>query len=170
MSFSLKLNFTKGWPNPYIYERMCAATTPSEVDEGKIAHIVNGKWVVGFPAAKIDWMPFVLWNGAAQDGDHGIAFDKTNASYQQATYGSIQGIAFSNPIEFQTSQFTGTVGAFVDGAQLSVSNAADATKGKFKIAESTEVVVAICLGVAALSPGGVQMITVVPDLSKRVVS
>lgn len=175
MSFSLKLNFLKGWPNPYIYEESLAAAALSEVDEGKIAHIEDGKWVVGYgtvadPDAHINLMPFVLWNGAAKDGDHGIAFDKTNAAYQQATYGGIQGIAFSNPIKFQTSQFTGTVGNFVPGAKLSVSNAADETKGKLKIAASTEVVVAICVGAAANSPGGVSMITVVPDMSKRVIS
>lgn len=180
MGLALKLNFTKGWPNPAIFEVSSTAADATEygqIDEGKIAILdVNGKWVIqsleaaaiGATPALKNRMPFVLWNGAAKDGDHGAPFSATN-HYAQVQWGGIQGIGFSNPIEFETSQFTGTPAV---GDVLTVD-----ANGQLKTAAAGDLIVAICTkashkiaaGVpgAAASTSSQTAITVIPDMSKR---
>ena len=165
MSLAKHLNFVRGWPNPHINEhigRPAAGVTPLE---GAIAHRNSaGAWVLGVSA--VSQLPYVLWNGAAQDGDHGVAFDKT-ASSQQARYGAVQGVGLDNPIEFSTSRFSGSpvfgdqMYADTDGI-LKIAANADGT-----MVAASKVIVAIVTKVATNSPGGVSMITVVPDNSRR---
>lgn len=146
MGFALKLNFIKGWPNPAIHEVAALAANSTEygqIDEGKIAVLdANEKWnitslqgaaIAGTPSLAFR-MPYILWNGAAKDGDQGVPFDVTQ-HFVQVQYGSIQGIAFDNPMLVETSQYTGTPAVFTE---LSVD-----LNGKLVTAVSTDLVVAI---------------------------
>jgi len=182
MGLALKLNFLKGWPNPHIYEEVAAAANATEfgqIDEGKIATLTAaGKWEIGsLEAAALSGtpalrnrMPFVLWNGAGKEGDHGAPFSATQ-HFAQVNWGGIQGIAFSNPIQFETSQFTGTPAV---GDVLTVD-----ANGLLKVGATGDLIVAVCTAashkMAAGVPGSagstssLSVITVVPDMSKRLV-
>jgi hypothetical protein len=95
-------------------------------------------------------------------------FDATQ-TYGQVSYGGIQGIAFSNPIEFETSQFVGTPAV---GNPLTVD-----LNGKFAVAASGDLIVATVTNTSHKMPAGFpgaaastssqSVITVIPDLSKR---
>lgn len=165
MSLAIKLNFLKGWPNPHINEFVGKAAANVAVDEGKIAHRdASGNWVLGVSAA--NQMPYVLWNGAARDGDHGVAFDKT-ASTQQVKWGGIQGIAHDNPIEYETAQFAGTP-VFGDSMYADTDGVLKICAGSAAVA--SKVIVATVTKGPTTSPNGVSMITVVPDNSRRTTS
>lgn len=148
MGLALKLNILKGWPNPHIYEETAAAANATEfgqIDEEKIATLdATGKWefgsleaaAIGATPALKNRMPFVLWNGAAKDGDHGAPFNATN-HFAQVTWGGIQGLAFSNPLKFETSQFTGTPAV---GDNLTCD-----ANGLFKTAATGDLIIATCV-------------------------
>ncbi len=166
MSLSKKLNFVRGWPNPHINEHIGPPASGVTPLEGAIAHRNSaGAWVLGVSTNK--QLPYVLWNGAAQDGDHGVAFDKT-ASSQQVTWGGVQGVAFDNPIEFSTSRYHSDTPAFGDSLYadtdgiLKVAERADGT-----LVTASKVIVANVTKAATAGPNGVTMITVIPDLSRR---
>lgn len=134
------------------------------MDEGKIAHRdASGNWVLGVSA--VNQTPYVLWNGAARDGDHGASFDKT-AGTQQVSWGGIQGVSHNNAIEYETAQYAGTpvfgdsLYADTDGV-LKICAGSASVSGKVIIATVTK-------GVHAAPGSGVNMVTVVPDNSKRV--
>lgn len=168
MSLAIKLNFVKGWPNPHINEFVSNNTAAAvAVDEGKIAHRSStGAWVLGVSAVGQDG--YVLWNGAARDGDHGVSFDSTK-TFQQVRWGGIQGISLDNPIEFETSQYSGTptfgqgLYAHTDG-KLYPAVEAD---GSFITGAASKPIVAYVTQGVHSSPGGTSMITVVPDRSRR---
>jgi len=169
MSLSLKVNFLKGWPNPYILDHVSKNTTTlTNVDEGKIATRDSaGKWVVGALAtgdkAKV---PYILWNGSARDGDNSHAFPSTaaapTAGYAQVGYGGIQGIALLNAIEVETAQIDATYPpAFGDSIGVTAT-------GNVRTAQSGDLIVGTCTHGAHTKPGGISMITFIPDNSKRV--
>lgn len=170
MSLKLKVNFLKGWPNPYVVDFVSTNTPGSTaVDEGKIAHRNStGQWVLG--VANVNEVPHVLWNGAARDGDNNQAFPSTAtaAAANQATvnWGGIQGLAFINALEFETSQFSGTP-AFGDQLYADVDGLLKICVGSASV--SNKVIVAIVTKVSHVKPGtgAVAMITVLPDNSKR---
>lgn len=160
MSLKLKVNFLKGWPCPSIVD-FVSTNTPSSValDEGMIAHRDSaGKWVLG--VANVKEHAYVLWNGAARDGDHGAAFPSTatasQSHYVQTNYGGVQGIALLNQIEVETAQYTG---APVFGDELSAG-----TDGILKVAVNPEIVIAVCTKGVHAKPGhgAVNMITFLP--------
>lgn len=163
MSLAIKLNFVKGWPNPHINEFVGKAAANVAVDEGKIARRdANGNWVLGVSA--VNQEPYVLWNGAARDGDHGVPFNKT-AGTQQVKWGGIQGIAHSNPIEYETAQYAGTP-VFGDSMYADTDGVLKVCAGSATV--SNKVIVATVTKGPAASPNGVSMITVVPDNSRRI--
>jgi hypothetical protein len=166
MSLKLKLNFIKGWPNPHIDEFIGKAAANVAVDEGKIARRdANGNWLLGISAQ--NQVPYVLWNGAARDGDHGVPFDKT-ASTQQVKWGGIQGISHNNPIEYETAQYAGNP-VFGDSLYADTDGVLKICAGSASV--SNKVIVATVTQGVHQSPGsGVNMITVVPDNSRRVTS
>lgn len=163
MSLTLKLNFVRGWPNPAIDEFV--GKSVASMDEGKIAHRDStGTWVLGISSAA--QTPYVLWNGAASDGDQGVSFDASK-TYQQVKYGGVQGISFNNAIEFETAQYAGTP---VFGDELYAD-----TDGKLKICAgsasvSNKVVVAVVTQGVHTSPNGVSLITVQPANYRRTTS
>lgn len=166
MSLAKKLNFIKGWPNPHILEHSGPPAAGVTVDEALIAHRNSaGAWVLGI--SDRTQLPFVLWNGAAGDGDQGVAFSKT-ASSQQVRYGGVQGIALSNPIEFQTAQYAGTP-VFGDGLYADTDGVLKVCTGSATVA-SKIVVAYVSKGVTASPTANVNMITVVPDNSRQVSS
>lgn len=162
MALTLKVNFTKGWPSPYILEKVAApaaahvAGSANPLLGGHIAHLDNtGKWVLGVSAA--GQLPFVVRNGV--DEADSARSSTIATDYVQVSWGGIQGIAFSNPIEFQTVQFTGTPAI---GTDLS-----SGTDGKLKAAVTGDVIIAQVSGTAAPYQGQ-SMLTVIPDNSRRV--
>ena len=170
MSFTLKVNFTKGWPCPTIVDHVGNPASGQTVDEGMIAHLNSaGEWVRG--VSNVNQTPHVLWNGAAQDGDHGHVFDSAKA-YAQVGWGGIQGVSFINQIEVETSQYdTGTLPAFGDqldahtDGKLYVAVQADGT-----LIRASKVICAICVKgphKMANGAGNVNVITITPDMSKR---
>lgn len=165
MSLTKNLNFVRGWPNPHINEHIGRPAANVVPLEGAIAHRNSaGAWVLGVSAA--GQLPYVLWNGAAQDGDHGVSFDKT-ASSQQVTWGGVQGVGFDNPIEFTTTRYSGTPAfgdslyADTDGI-LKVAVLADGT-----LVAASKVIVAQCTKAAGAQPNGTTAIQVLPDNSRR---
>lgn len=166
MSLARKLNFIKGWPNPHILEHSGAPASGVNVDEGLIAHRNSaGAWVLGI--SDKTQLPFVLWNGAAGDGDHGVPFNKA-ASSQQVRYGGVQGIALSNPIEFQTTQYAGTP-VFGDGLYADTDGVLKVCSGSASVANKV-IVAYVSKGVSPSPLSNASMITVVPDNSRQVTS
>jgi hypothetical protein len=167
-SLALKLNFIRGWPNPHIDEFVSNNTPTSvAVDEGKIAHRDStGAWALGI--STVGQTPYVLWNGAASNGDQGVAFS-SSANFAQARYGGIQGVSLNNPIEFETAQYGGTptfgqgLYAHTDG-KLYPAVEAD---GSFITGAASKPIVAYVTQGVHSSPGGQSFITVVPDNSRR---
>lgn len=165
MSLAKKLNFVKGWPNPHILEHVGPPASGVTVDEGLIAHRNSaGAWVLG--VSDRTQMPYVLWNGAAGDGDQGVSFDKT-ASSQQVKWGGVQGIAFLNPMEFSTAKYSGTP-VFGDGLYADTDGVLKICSGSADV--SSKVIVAYVTKGVTASPQGVNMITVLPDNSRRITS
>ena len=170
MSFRLSVNFLKGWPCPSIVDFVGAPAAGVTVAEGLVAHRDStGKWVLGVSA--VNQVPYVLWNGAAGDGDQAHVFPSTAtasaAGYVQAGYGGVQGIAHINQIEVETAQYAGT-------PQFGDSLYAD-TDGVLKICAgsatvSGKLIVALVTKGVHTKPGtgAVSMITYIPDNSKRI--
>lgn len=165
MSLKIKVNFQKGWPCPSIVD-FVSTNTPAAtaIDEGQIVTRNSaGQFVLGVitdPKAHI----YVVWNGGARDGDHNHAFPSTAtaslSSSAQVAYGGIQGIWLGNQFEVETAQFTGTP-AF--GDNLGVTAA-----GLLRVAATGDVIVGQVTKGAHTKPGGVSMITFLPDTSKRI--
>lgn len=164
MSLSKKLNFVKGWPNPHINEFVGKMSSGQTALEGAIAHRnSSGQWVLGVSAQ--NQLPYVLWNGADGDGDQGFTFSASQ-SYQQTDWGGIQGVGFDNPIEFQTTRYSGTP-VFGDSLYADTDGILKICAGSASV--SNKVIVAtVTVGVTAI--GGLSFITVVPDNSRRVTS
>lgn len=168
MSFQLKVNFVKGWPCPSIVDHVGSPATGVTVDEGLIARLDSaGDWVLGI--SNVNQIPHVLWNGAAGDGDHSHVFNAAQ-HYAQVGWGGVQGIAFINQIEVETSGYGGTPAygdqlyADVDGKLKVAITAAGA------VSVAAKVIVAICTkGVHKMSAGAgnADVITFIPDNSKR---
>jgi hypothetical protein len=165
MSLQKSLNFVRGWPNPHIHEHVGKPATGVVPLEGAIAHRdVNGKWVLGVSAA--GQLAYVLWNGAAGDGDQGVDFDKTKSS-QQVNWGGVQGVGHDNPIEYTTTRYSGTPAfgdslyADVDGI-LKVAVQADGT-----VVTASKIIVAQVTKAPAAQPNGVTAVQIIPDNSRR---
>ena len=156
-SMTLKVNITKGWPNPNILER-AAAKSGSEsqtLEAGKFGYLSAGAWILGTSSKLQETHVFMQDQDDPDTGRANVISDAVSVKY-----GSIQGISLRNPIEIETVQFVSNAG-LVEGAEVSVSNAADATKGQLKLAVSTEVVVGI-VNKAAYSLGGASYLTITP--------
>lgn len=171
MSFALKVNFLKGWPNPYVLDFVSKNTPASAgIGEGKIAHLdADGKWVLGVSA--VNQTPCVIWNGGAGDGDQNKPFPTTaaagQANYVAVNWGGIQGVSFHNALLLQTNAFSGTP-AFGDSLYADVDGLLKVCAGSAAV--PGKVIVALVHKVqhqSALNKG-IQFITIVPDMSKRV--
>jgi hypothetical protein len=164
-SLTLKVNFTKGWPNPSIVEKVAApASGVTTLDQGMVGHLdlATNTWVLGVDA--ITHTAYVFRN-AQNDPDAG-RLSNDQASYIQANLGGIQGISFENPIEFWTTQYSGTPApgdqlyADTDGLLKVAINAANST-----ITASKPIVAVVTQGPKLYQ--GTSHITVIPDTSKR---
>jgi hypothetical protein len=175
MSLTLKVNFLKGWPNPSIAEKVSQPDTGvTTLDQGMTGHQnpANGKWVLGISA--VTQLPYVFRNAQGDPDSGRLSTDP--ASYIQGALGGIQGVAYSNPIEFETAQYgttcpTGSTNcgtpaagdqlfADVDGLLYVAITAGGVTKKA-----SQAIVAQVTQGVHAYQ--GTNMISVVPDNSKR---
>lgn len=168
MSFILKFNVLKGWPNPAIVEKVAKPASGVTIEEGMVGHLdSSGNWVLGVSA--ITQEAFVFRNGSGDsDANHEFASDQ---DYQHVNWGGIQGLAHSNPLEYQTAQYGGS-----QTPALNDQLYAD-TDGKLKVAvdaagnlvAASKAIVAICTrGVhAGTGQGPVNLIDVRPDTSKR---
>lgn len=159
MSLKLKVNFKRGWPNPSAVTAVAAPNAGvTTLEAGKVGYLNStGKWVLGITA--VNQTPYVFRNDQdSPDAARGAA-SNADTLYVQLPHGGVQGVALTNPIEFQTTQYVGTP-AF--GNELSVN-----VDGKFKVAVATEVIVAI----VTKAPHAYQdstYIQVIPDNSKRI--
>lgn len=178
MSLTLKVNFKKGWPCPSIVDAVANPATGVTVDEGLIAHLdANGAWVLGIDVAATagahGQVPYILWNGAAGDGDNNRAVYPLTSTqgFAQVGWGGVQGIALINQIEVETAQFLGTP---AKGDQLY----ADLATGKLAVAitaggvvsSAGKIIIAVCTAAShkmASGPNNVSVITFIPDHSKR---
>jgi hypothetical protein len=155
----LKVNITKGWPNPHILEQSADADpTTTGIEAGKIG-VLNGsnKWVLG--VTSVNQIPYVLMQDQ-DDPDTGRANVIPDAV--SVKYGGIQGIALSNPIEIEDSQFVTNAGLVAD-APVTVENTPGVDLGKLKLAVNVgaDVVVAV-VRKAAYTLDGVNYLTVIP--------
>ena len=163
MSLTLKVNFKKGWPSPAIVEKAVApASGVTTLEAGMVGHLdSSSNWVLGVSA--VAQLPFIFRNDQTDpDANRGAS----NTNYVQAAFGAVQGIAFSNALEVQTIQYSGTPAA---GDQLYAD-----TDGLLKVAITaagsvsvgSKPIVAVCTkGVTAYQHSN--YITFVPDTSKR---
>lgn len=163
MSLTLKVNFKKGWPSPAIVEKAVApASGVTTLEAGMVGRLdSNNNWVLGVSA--VSQLPYIFRNDQADpDANRGA----TNTGYVQAAFGAVQGIAFSNALEIQTIQYSGTpaIGdqlyADTDGLLKVAINAAGST-----IQASKPIVGVVTKGVTAYQKSN--YITFVPDVSKR---
>lgn len=169
MSLTLKVNFLKGWPCPSIVDKVGAISTTNPLDaqnltEGSIAQLdVSGNWVrpVLAPnnARAQDALLYILWNGAAGDGDQNHGYPVANASFGQVGWGGVQGIALVNQIEVESAQYLGTP-VFNDPLTY------DTATGKLQVAAAGQLVIAICTrGVhkMASDTGSADVISFIPS-------
>jgi hypothetical protein len=143
MGLALKVNFKKGWPNPSVLEAVAPPHTGVTALEAGMVGYKNastGGWVLGITA--ITQVPYIFRNDQTDpDAARGPGVGNsttTNFSdtWNQVSFGGVQGIALSNPLEVQTVQFTGSPAV---GDELTA-----AASGKLATAIATNVVVGIC--------------------------
>ena len=165
MSLQKNLNFVRGWPNPHINEWIGKPATGVVPLEGAIAHRNSaGAWVLGVSSP--GQLAYVLWNGAAGDGDQGVAFNPALSS-QQVNWGGVQGVGHDNPIEYTTTRYSGTPAfgdslyADTDGL-LKVAVQADGT-----LIAASKVIVAQVTKAPTAQPNGVTAVQIIPDNSRR---
>lgn len=132
MSLQLKVNFSKGWPSPYIVEEVLAPHSGVTIEQGLIGRRSStNTWVLGVTA--ISQNPFVFRNESV-DPDSGRASEQAT-EYAQVPFGGIQGISFRNPLEIETTQYVGTPAV----GTLLFAN----TDGKLETATSGDIAIAI---------------------------
>ena len=165
-SFILKVNFLKGWPSPTIIEKSAQPATGVTIEAGMVGRLnTAGAWVLGITG--VSQVPYIFRN-ESDDVDAGKAFVPTR-SWNQISWGGVQGISFNSQFEVQTSQYAGTPAV---GDQLYAD-----TDGKLKVAiteagatsQAGKVIVGVVTrGVhAGTGDGPVSYIAFVPDRGGR---
>ena len=168
MSLTLKVNFKKGWPSPSIVEKAAQpATGVTTLEAGMVGHLdTAGAWVLG--VSHLNQLPYVFRN---DQGDPDANRGAHDATYVAGAFGAIQGVAHSNPIEYQTVQYAGTpaVGdelyADTDGEVKVAVTKAQAEARSGTTAASQVIVAVVTKGVHAYQHAS--YIQVVPDNSRR---
>jgi hypothetical protein len=129
------INITKGWPNMYAVD-LAVPVNGSHTDilEGMAISLSSNTWIKGVPKGQMGFItgpeqfPTALdvkrvQNTTFGNGDYGSAA----AGVGEMGRGHMGGIALSNPLEFQTDQYSGvTAGAVVWGD----------TDGLFKVCDN----------------------------------
>lgn len=160
MSLLNKVNFTKGWPSKSVVEAVLMPDTDVELEAGFVGrrkHTSPDVWVLGITSLTQE--AFIFRNDF-DDPDAARASTNGN-SYVQVPIGGIQGIAFQNPLEIETTQFAGTPAV---GQHLYAD-----TDGKLKVGAdaagemvvASKVIIAVCIKAATVI-GNSTYITVIP--------
>jgi phage tail protein X len=113
------INFTKGWPNMYAVD-LAVPCTDTDILEGMGISLSSGKWIKGVPKGQVGYVtgpeqfPTALDVKRVQsttfgNGDYGTA----SAGVGEMGRGEMGGIALSNPLEFQTDQYSALTGGEV---------------------------------------------------------
>lgn len=160
MSLDVKVNITKGWPNPQIVEDSLPAdgsATGTVLSQGEIVHInaTSGGWQRG--VTSINQTAYIL---LANGDDPSTGRSAHKAGYKQVKYGNIHGVSLSNPLEIETAVFD-------DEDNYAINDALSAPAGTIKLAENGEVVV----GIVKKTPyrlGELTYLTFVAEAGKRV--
>lgn len=102
-SLKLKVNFTKGWPSKSIVEEVLQPDTGVLVEAGFIGRrTTTNKWALGITALTQE--PFIFRNDY-DDPDAGRSAPDSDTV--AVKFGGIQGISFQNPLEVETTQYSG---------------------------------------------------------------
>lgn len=173
MSLKLKVNITKGWPNPQILEETLAPNTGVTIEAGMIGSKdpATGKWRLGLPGIAGD-VPYIFLNDSG-DPDANRGAHEAGALYVQIGWGGVHGISLTQPLEIQTTQFD-SAQTFAVGDQVYVHTDGKLKRGVdsagAKVAGSTNgaVIVGI-VTVPSHTIGKSTFITFTTDLSKRLV-
>lgn len=162
MSLDVRVNITKGWPNPSILEESLPAdgsATGTVLEAGEIVHInaTSAGWQRGVTA--LAQIPFIL---LANGDDPSTGRSAHKAGYKQVKYGNIHGVALTNPLEIETTQYD-------DSDNYAINDELSAPAGIIKLAESTEVII----GTVKKAPyrlGELSYLTFIADPNKRLKS
>lgn len=160
MSLDVKVNITKGWPNPSIVEDSLPAdgsATGTPLSQGEIVTInpTSGGWQRG--ATSVNQTPYIL---LANADDPSTGRKAHKAGYKQVHYGNIHGVALANPLEIEVADFK-------SDDNYAINDAVSAPSGQIRKAQNGEVVV----GVVKKTPyrlGELTYLTFVAEAGKRV--
>ena len=132
MSLQVNVNIVKGWPSATAVEKSLSAAVA--VAQGDIVYISSaGQWVKA--AAALNREAFIV---LVDSTDPATGRTSTNpSSYTQVAYGSIQALSLSNPLEIETTRYTGS--SFSPTSQLTFD-----ANGALKVAGAGDVVIGRC--------------------------
>jgi hypothetical protein len=133
MSLQVNVNIVKGWPSATAVEKNLPAA--AAVAQGDIVYISStGQWEK--TAASVAKEAFIV---LVDSTDPATGRVSTNpSSYSQVAYGSVQALSLSNPLEIETTRYTGS--SFAPNTELTL----DGTTGALKAAVATNVVIGRC--------------------------
>ena len=155
MSLQVNVNIVKGWPSPFIVEKSLPAASGTTVAQGSIATVnTSGAWVLGVTAP--DQVPFVIM---VDPTDPSTNRGATNSGYIQVGYGAIHGIALTNALEIETTNYDA-------GSTYTIGTPVSAPAGIIKKAASGEYVVGT-VSVAPYTLGTKTYLTFIPTSGLR---
>jgi len=148
MSLQVNVNITKGWPNPSILEKSLAGETA--LAQGDIVRVnSDGKWEKGIDA--LGQVPFIIMVDSTDPSTNRGSHEPT--SYVQLGFGAIHGIALSNPLEIETTNYDSDT--YTVGLELS------APAGQIQKAVTNDIVVATVIA-APFARGTKSYLTIIP--------